>query len=75
VLENTMTKESNAANKKEEFVPYSKLGQIGSSADNCFKYIGLIGSALAGFTIPSFVFIMGDILDALDPKMTAEDSF
>jgi len=74
ILENTMTKETNAEKKKEEMVPYSKLQSLGSSSDNLFKWIGWISACITGLGMPSFVFLMGEIIDSMNPNISPKES-
>lgn len=47
---------------------------IASPGDKTLAWVGWISSILTGFAMPAFVFLMGDIIDAFDPSMSAEDT-
>lgn len=53
-------------------VPYSKLYTFANTSDRLLMAIGIVSSTIMGFGMPSFVFLIGEILDsfgaaAVDP--------
>jgi hypothetical protein len=51
------------------------MRSLASGGDNCLFIIGIIGGILAGFGFPSFIFLFGEVMDAIDPyENTAEES-
>lgn len=47
--------------------PYSKLTSLASGNEKCLQILAIVLSILAGGAMPSFVFLIGYILDAFNP--------
>ena len=64
--------------EEETFDPdsmsYSKLYTYASGADKIYFYLGLISAILCGLGVPSFVFLIGDIIDAFNPNSSPEET-
>ena len=54
-------------------VPYSKLYSLASTSDKTLMYIGFASSCLTGLGMPSFVFLIGDVIDSFNPYTTTRD--
>jgi hypothetical protein len=54
-------------------VPYSKLYAKATKADKILLYIGWLAAIAAGIGIPSWVFILGNVLDAFNPSVTSTE--
>lgn len=54
-------------------VPYSKLYCLASTSDNTLRWIGWISSMIAGLGMPSFVFLIGDVIDSFNMTTDPED--
>lgn len=51
-------------------VPYSKLYSYASKTDKIYLYIGWIASAITGLGMPSFVFLIGNVINSFDVTNT-----
>lgn len=53
---------------KQEFDPdsmnYSKLYSVATANDKILLYIGWLAAALTGFGLPSFILLLGDVIDS-----------
>jgi ATP-binding cassette subfamily B (MDR/TAP) protein 1 len=54
-------------------VPYSKLYSLADSNDMAYAYIGWFAAGTCGIFLPSFIFFLGDIIDAFDPSKNTPD--
>ena len=52
-------------------VKYSKLYSLATRGEMCFMYIGWLTASLAGLGMPSFVFLIGSIVDSFNPATTS----
>jgi len=48
-------------------VSYSKLCSLESGGDKCKRITGWLAAIITGAALPSFVFLMGDLVDSFDP--------
>ena len=53
---------------------YSKMYQFASASDKALMYIGWICAAITGTGMPSFVFLIGDVIDSFKPTNTVEST-
>jgi len=60
--------------KTEASVPYSKLYSLEDGKDRFFRLAGWISAFLSGAVLPSFTFVMGDMVDSLDPREGPEET-
>jgi hypothetical protein len=62
-----MSDKSNKDKKsKENTVSYSKLYSLASPRDKLYMVIGHSAAAITGAGLPSFVFLMGEIIDSFN---------
>ena len=54
-------------------VPYSKLYSLGSRRERTLLMIGWIAASITGLGLPSFVFLMGNIVDSFNPLTSSPD--
>jgi hypothetical protein len=54
-------------------VSYSKLHTFASKSDLTLKYIGWLNACIAGLAIPSFVFLIGNIIDSFNGSINNID--
>ena len=47
-------------------VPYSKLYTYASGSDKCLLIVGWIAAAITGLGMPSFVFLIGSVIDSFN---------
>jgi ATP-binding cassette, subfamily B (MDR/TAP), member 1 len=73
-VESMIQRDMSGENKLEPMVPYSKLYCLASTADKFLMWIGWISAMITGFGMPSFVFIIGDIIDSFKPTANVEDT-
>lgn len=55
-------------------VPYSKLYTFATSSDKVLMYVGWLSASLTGFGMPSFVFLIGEVIDSFKPTTKVEDT-
>jgi hypothetical protein len=64
--------------EEETFDPstmsYSKLYTYASGGDKIYFWLGLVSAVLCGLGLPSFVFLIGDIIDAFNPNSSPEET-
>lgn len=66
-----MIQRDNSENKSVgPTVPYSKLYSLASPKEKAILYIGWIAAFITGLGMPSFVFLMGDVMNSFDPHNT-----
>ena len=53
--------------ENELTVPYRKLYSLANGSDLCLMWCGWLAAIVTGLALPSFVFIMGDIIDSFNP--------
>ena len=58
----------------EATVPYSKLYSLATPADKAFLYFGWTSACITGLGLPSFVFLMADVINAFGPSVTPEEA-
>ena len=51
-------------------VPYFKLISLANKTDKIFLYIGWIAACITGLGLPSFVFLIGNVINSFDPSKT-----
>lgn len=51
-------------NELDPVIPYSKLYKYASGSDKILMYIGWLMACLTGTGMPSFVFLIGNVIDA-----------
>ncbi len=61
-------------NKLEPMVGYFKLASLASGSDKLLMWIGWGSASVTGFGMPSFVFLIGDIIDSFKPTTKVEDT-
>lgn len=49
---------------ENNIVPYSKLYCLASGKDKLYMVIGHVAAVITGIGLPSFVFLMGDVIDS-----------
>jgi ATP-binding cassette subfamily B (MDR/TAP) protein 1 len=54
-------------------VPYSKLYSLGTKKEKTLLVIGWIAASITGLGLPSFVFLMGNIVDSFNPLTSNPD--
>ena len=54
-------------------VPYSKLYDFASKREKLLMYIGWFASGLAGVGIPSFVFVIAEVIDSFNSSVSADE--
>ena len=62
-VDNIITKEAGGSKSIGPGVKYSKLYSLATRSDMCLMYVGWALAALSGLGMPSFVFLIGYILD------------
>jgi ATP-binding cassette, subfamily B (MDR/TAP), member 1 len=55
-------------------VPYSKLYTFASTSDKTLMYIGWMSACITGCGMPSFVFLIGNVIDSFKPTTSVEDT-
>ena len=55
-------------------VAYSKLYSFASKTDKLMLYFGIISAIIAGMGLPSFIFLLGDVMDSYDPLANRSES-
>lgn len=48
-------------------VSFAKMRSLGDSSDTTLMIIGQVAAAMTGAALPSFVFLMGEVMDSFDP--------
>ena len=66
-----INREQSGTNQLGPSVPYSKLYCLASSSDKLLMYIGWLASCVNGLGMPSFVFLIGNVLDSFDPNKSS----
>lgn len=69
-MDSTINRERSGTKAIGPTVPYSKLYSLATPADKVLMYIGWASAAICGLGMPSFVFLIGDVIDAFDPRIT-----
>jgi ABC-type multidrug transport system fused ATPase/permease subunit len=69
-VDSMINRERSGTNALGPSVPYSKLYSLASSSDKTLMIIGWIAAGIAGFGMPSFVFIIGNVIDSFDTTKT-----
>jgi hypothetical protein len=67
-------RDMSAENKLEPMVGYFKLASLASSSDKVLMWVGWSAALITGFGMPSFVFLIGDIIDSFKPDTKVEDT-
>ena len=68
-VNNLQTKEQSKEDANHQGVPYSKLYCLADKQDKSIMIFGWIMALIAGAGLPSFVFLIGFILDAMGPDV------
>jgi len=55
-------------------VPYSKLYTFASGSDKLLMYTGWLAACVTGTGLPSFAFLIGDIIDSFGPATNVDDT-
>lgn len=55
-------------------VPYSKLYQFASTSDKFLMYTGWFAAMVTGCGMPSFVFLIGNVIDSFKPTTSVDDT-
>ena len=55
-------------------VPYSKLYCLADKSDMLLMYIGWFSAMVTGCGMPSFVFLIGNVIDSFKPTTSVEDT-
>jgi len=55
-------------------VPYSKLYCLATPADKVLMYVGWAAAAITGCGMPSFVFLIGYVIDSFSPNTKPADT-
>jgi hypothetical protein len=63
-------------NKKElgSDLKFSKLYSFATKEDRVLLYVGLFCACLTGLGLPSFVFLIGDVINAFNPNSSNADA-
>ena len=61
-----ITRDKSGTNIIGPSVPYSKLYCLASRSDKVLMYIGWFTSMVNGLGLPSFVFLIGNIIDSFN---------
>lgn len=61
-------------NELGPMVPYSKLYSLASKQDRLLMYLGWICAGICGFGMPSFVFLIGNVIDSFTPAASTGDT-
>ena len=72
-VETTISREKTGNDSIAATVPYSKLYSLASPSDRVLMVIGWISSSIAGLGMPSFVFLIGNVIDSFDPSKNTPD--
>lgn len=72
-MDNIITKEEGGTKSLGAGVKFSKLYSLASRSDMCLMYTGWLCSALSGFGMPSWVFLIGEILDTFNQVNNSPD--
>lgn len=73
-VDSMISREMSGNNQLAPMVNYSKLYTFASSADKLLMYIGWASASLTGCGMPSFVFLIGYVLDSFGPNVSPEDT-
>jgi len=65
-VDSTVNRERTGTNSIAPAVSYSKLYSLASSADKTLMAIGWVSAGIAGCGMPSFVFLIGNVIDSFD---------
>lgn len=66
-VESTIARDSSDKKDIGPACAYSKLYSLASTKEKTLMYIGWICAAITGLGMPSFAFLMGDIINAFGP--------
>lgn len=72
-VDSTINRERTGTNTMGPAVPYSKLYCLASRSDKTLMIIGWIFASIAGFGMPSFVFLIGNVIDSFDVNKSTPD--
>ena len=72
-VDSTINRERTGTNQIGPSVPYSKLYSLASKSDKTLMYVGWFFAAVTGCGMPSFAFLIGDVIDSFDPYKTSPD--
>ena len=73
-VDTMVQREMSGENVIGPMVPYSKLYSLASGSDKCLMYCGWISAMITGCGMPSFVFLIGDVIDSFKPTTTLDDT-
>lgn len=72
-VDSTINRERTGSKDIGPSVSYSKLYSLASTSDNTLRWIGWISSMIAGLGMPSFVFLIGDVIDSFNIETTSPE--
>lgn len=67
-------REMSGNNELGPMVSYSKLYCLASTSDKLMMYFGWMSACITGCGMPSFVFLIGDVIDSFSPSTKPEDT-
>lgn len=72
-VDTMISRDKSGTNTLGPTVPYSKLYGLASPADKTLMYIGWLSSSITGLGMPSFVFLIGNVIDSFNPNTTTKE--
>ena len=73
-VDSMIARDMSSNNQIGPMVPYSKLYTFASPADKMLMYIGWGAAMVTGCGMPSFVFLIGNVIDSFKPTSTPADT-
>jgi ATP-binding cassette subfamily B (MDR/TAP) protein 1 len=73
-VDTMIQREMSGNNELGPMVSYSKLYCLASTSDKLLMYFGWISASITGCGMPSFVFLIGDVIDSFSPTTKPEDT-
>ena len=70
-MSNIITKEVGGTGSFNEAVSYKKMLKFANKSDMILMYIGWVCALTAGVGMPSFVFLIGSIIDSFNSNTTS----
>ena len=73
-VDTMIQRDMSAENKLEPMVGYFKLCSLASGSDKVLMWTGWVSALITGCGMPSFVFLIGDIIDSFKPTTEVQDT-
>jgi hypothetical protein len=73
-VNSVITKHENNKKTLGPMVPYSKLYQLADRTDHILRYGGWLAAIITGLGLPSFVFLIGSVIDSFNPNTASPDA-